>query len=145
MKQKSQSKHRHFSPLAAKLLFAAVAFGLLLCLIIVYMGYQHFSNVFTNQYTKMTEQFAHISASYITGEQINHYSSRGIADNEYDDIYQKLMEVTNVADLDSIAVTVPDAIRYETQTYIFHTVNAEYKPSRWVRPNISWQRAKNPS
>ena len=126
MEQKSQSKHRHFSPLAAKLLFAAVAFGLLLCLIIVYMGYQHFSKVFTNQYTKMTEQFAHISASYIPGEKINHYSSGGIADNEYDDIYQKLMEVTNVADLDSIAVTVPDAIRYEIQTYIFHTVNARY-------------------
>ena len=126
MNHKSLPEKRHFSPLTTKLLFAAVAFGLLLCLIIVYMGYQHFSNVFTSQYNRMTEQFAHISASYISGEQINRYDSWGIADEEYNDIYQKLMEITNVADLDSIAVTVPDTIRYETQNYIFHTVNARY-------------------
>lgn len=126
MNHKSRPEKRHFSPLTTKLLFAAVAFGLLLCLIIVYMGYQHFSNVFTSQYNRMTEQFAHISASYISGEQINRYDSWGIADEEYNDIYQKLMEITNVADLDSIAVTVPDTIRYETQNYIFHTVNARY-------------------
>ncbi|MBQ7537959.1 MAG: SpoIIE family protein phosphatase [Treponema sp.] len=126
MNHKSRPEKRHFSPLTTKLLFAAVAFGLLLCLIIVYMGYQHFSNVFTSQYNRMTEQFAHISASYISGEQINRYDSWGVADEEYNDIYQKLMEITNVADLDSIAVTVPDTIRYETQNYIFHTVNARY-------------------
>ena len=90
------------------------------------MGYKHFSSVFTNQYTSMTEQFAHISASYISGEQISRYGTRAIADDEYNGIYQKLMEITNVADLDSIAVTVPEAIRYETQNYIFHTVNARY-------------------
>ena len=126
MNHKSRPEKRHFSPLTTKLLFAAVAFGLLLCLIIVYMGYQHFSNVFTSQYNRMTEQFAHISASYISGEQISRYDSWGVADEEYNDIYQKLMEITNVADLDSIAVTVPDTIRYETQNYIFHTVNARY-------------------
>ncbi|MBQ9281213.1 MAG: SpoIIE family protein phosphatase [Treponema sp.] len=126
MSQKSQPKQSHISPLAIKLLLAAVAFGLLLFLIIVYMGYKHFSSVFTNQYTSMTEQFAHISASYISGEQISRYGTRAIADDEYNGIYQKLMEITNVADLDSIAVTVPEAIRYETQNYIFHTVNARY-------------------
>lgn len=126
MSQKSQPKQSHISPLAIKLLLAAVAFGLLLFLIIVYMGYKHFSSVFTNQYTSMTEQFAHISASYISGEQISRYGTRAIADDEYNEIYQKLMEITNVADLDSIAVTVPEAIRYETQNYIFHTVNARY-------------------
>ncbi|MBO6219617.1 MAG: SpoIIE family protein phosphatase [Treponema sp.] len=126
MTKKSQLKQRHVSPLAVKLLLAAVAFGLLLFLIIVYMGYKHFSSVFTNQYTRMTEQFAHISASYISGEQISRYATRAIADDEYNGIYQKLMEITNVADLDSIAVTVPEAIRYETQSYVFHTVNARY-------------------
>ena len=119
-------KHGHFSPLATKLLFGAVAFGLLLSFIIVYMGYRHFSNVFTTQYTRMTEQFAHISVSYISGEQIRRYSMGNSTDREYADIYQKLMEITNIADLESIAVTVPDTIKYETQTYIFHTINARY-------------------
>ena len=120
----SQTIKRRFSPLAAKLLLAAVAFGLLLCIIIVTMGYRHFSHVFMAQYSSTTAQFAHISASYITGEDITRYSTERRTDATYAAIYEKLMEITNVADLDSISVTVPDTIKYETQTCIFHTVNA---------------------
>ena len=122
----SQTIKRRFSPLAAKLLLAAVAFGLLLCIIIVTMGYRHFSHVFMAQYSSTTAQFAHISASYITGEDITRYSTERRTDATYAAIYEKLMEITNVADLDSISVTVPDTIKYETQTCIFHTVNARF-------------------
>ncbi len=121
-----KTKRSRFYPLALKLILAAIAFGALLCFIITFIGYRHFSNVFVTQYNRMTTQFAYISASYITGEQISRYNTRLIADADYNVISEKLMEITNIADLNSISVTVPDTIKYETQTYIFHTVNARY-------------------
>ena len=120
-----KSRH-HISPLALKLIFSAVAFGALLCFIITYMGYAHFTKVFANQYNRMTSQFAYIASSYTSGSQILKYGKTQIRDENYKIINDKLIEITNIADLDSISITIPDMIKYETQKYIFQTINASF-------------------
>ena len=115
---------RRISPLSVKILSASIAFAALLCSIITYMGYRHFSKTFVDQYKEMTTQFAYIASSYVSGDDMKTYIKNHTIDLKWSEINGKLTEITNIADLDSISVTSPDAVRYDTQTYIFHAINA---------------------
>ena len=121
-----KKKTRHLSPLSIKILSASVAFAFLLCAIITYMGYRHFSSTFLEQYKQMTSQFAYIASSYLTGDAAVAYTKYHTVDDRWHEIDEKLNQITNIADLDSISLTSPDTIKYERQTYIFYTVNAKF-------------------
>ena len=140
---------RRISPLSVKILSASIAFAALLCSIITYMGYRHFSKMFIDQYKEMTTQFAYIASSYVPVDAVNSYIKNHMIDLQWREINEKLNEITNIADLDSISLTSPDTVRYETQTYIFHTINAHIVDTEkkfptygkesllgWERPSI---------
>ena len=117
-------KAKHFSVLGFKLLSGAVLFGMLLCIINSIVGYRHFKKVFEAQYNRMTMEFAYIAASYIDGNLVDDYLNSQYQDEKWKDTYAKLSELVNVANLESLAITVPDTIRYNLQEYVYHCVNA---------------------
>ena len=115
---------RFFSVLGLKLLGGAISFGVLLFVFLTVIGYRHFKKVFENQYNLTTMEFAYIAASYIDGDMIDDYINSQYKDQAWHDIYAKLNEVVNVADLQALMVSVPDTARYNLQEYVFHCVNA---------------------
>ena len=117
-------KAKHFSVLGFKLLLGAISFGVLLCVFLSALSYRHFKKVFETQYDRMTMEFAYIAASYIDGDLIDDYINSQFKDERWLDTYAKLNEVVNVADLDSLSVSVPDTIRYNLQEYVYHCVSA---------------------
>ncbi|MCR5495921.1 MAG: SpoIIE family protein phosphatase [Treponema sp.] len=119
-------KFRHFSKLSLKMILGAIAFGLLLTMILTHLGYRHFRNVFRSQYEKFTSQFAYISLSYIQGSSLYVYNESDTKDSYYELVNSKLNEITNIADLESISVSVPDPISCDFHEYIYNTVNARY-------------------
>ena len=120
----SSKKQNRFSLLALKLLAEAVAAGAILCIVISAAGYRHFKKVFERQYYHTNLEFAYIASSYINGDELAGYLEKRKLDDEWQTLKDKLTEITNVADFESLTVTIPDTMSYEFQSYVFHCVNA---------------------
>lgn len=123
MKETEKKRTSYFSPLAARILTAAIGFGFLLCFLITYMGYRHFSKVFRDEYNKMTSQFAYIAVSYLDGKTVLEYEQSHLKDEGYRQLKDKFTELLNIANLESISLTVPDTVTWETQKYIIHVMS----------------------
>ncbi len=129
-KQLKNQRLNYFSPISVKLILASVSFAVLLCGIITLMGYIHFNKMFTKECSAMMSQFAYLAASHADGDLIIKYKNSQKTDKEYEDILAKFVEFTNIADLESLSVVVPDTIKYNTQMYIFNTLNARSASNR---------------
>ncbi len=114
-------KQIKLSKLMIKFLIAAFAFGLLMCVVNSWVGYGEFKTQIENLYGTITVQFAKTAASYIDVDKIPVWLSAG-EDDSWNTSNQKLMELTNTAELGFIYVTVIDE-DYKNRTYIFDTIN----------------------
>lgn len=120
----ASTTEKQFSPLAFKLIMGAIAFGAVLGVIITVAGYRHFTKSFEEQYYRTNLEFAYIAASYIDGDDFQTYINRGMVDDKWMQAKSRLTEITNVADFETLAVTVPDSFKYEYQNYVYHCANA---------------------
>ena len=116
-------KRFHVSFLSIELIFGAVLFGALMCALNTFTGYRQFKQELEEMYGKVTEQFAHTAANYVNADKIKTWLEEG-PDQEWEETNQKLIEITEAAELAYAYVTIvaPD---YKSRTYIFDTVNSK--------------------
>ena len=124
----------HFSKLGFRLLFNAITFGAILCAAISFIGYRHFKYVFEEQYNKTTLEFAYIASNSIDGDKIDDYMASVFPDDNWQAVQSSLNELVNIADLDSLSLTVPDTVKYSLQFYVHHCVNARFSDKQTVFP-----------
>ena len=115
-------KHKiKISILAVELIIATLLFGTLMCVVNSLTGYREFKQELENLYGDITIQLAKTGASYIHVDSIPYWIKHE-PDEEWEETYQKLDNLTNTSDLAYIYVSVisPD---YKKRTYVFDTVN----------------------
>ena len=114
-------KKFRISVLGLELIFGAVIFGAVMCLVNSYNGYREFQKELEIIYGNVTEQFALTAATYVDGDKINHWLTDG-ADQEWQETTDRLNDITEAAEIVYVAVikVSPD---YKTRTYVFDTVN----------------------
>ena len=120
--------------LALKLPVYIVFSCAILALVIGVIGYKEFKSLSENEYAKFSNQFAYTAFSFIDAEKVSEYAKTGQLDLTWFKIDRKLRNLTDIGYLASIHVTVPDTENYETQTYIFDTVNKSIFSN--ARPHI---------
>ncbi len=116
-------KRFHISFLSIELILGAVLFGALMCALNTFTGYRQFKEELEEMYGKVTEQFAHTAANYVNADKLKTWLEEG-PDAEWEETNQKLIEITEAAELAYAYVTIvaPD---YKSRTYIFDTVNSK--------------------
>ena len=116
-------KRFHISLLAIELIIGAVLFGALMCALNTFTGYRQFKQELEEMYGKVTEQFAHTAANYVNADKLQTWLEEG-PDEEWEETNQKLIEITEAAELAYAYVTTisPD---YKSRTYVFDTVNSK--------------------
>lgn len=114
-------KKFRISVLGLELIFGAVIFGAVMCLVNSYNGYREFQKELEIIYGNVTEQFALTAATYVDGDKIDHWLTDG-ADQEWQETTDRLNDITEAAEIVYVAVikVSPD---YKTRTYVFDTVN----------------------
>ena len=111
------------SVLELELIFGAVIFGALMCLVNSYNGYREFQKELEVIYGTVTEQFAATAATYIDGDRLDSWLEDG-PDKDWEVTNSRLKDMTEAAEIVYIAVTkiAPD---YKARTYVFDTVNSK--------------------
>ena len=112
-----------FSSISFQVPASIVIFCAILAFSIGYIGYGEFENLSDVEYIKSSNQFAYIARSFLNPEKLTDYAKSGQADEEWHTTLEKLRYLTDVGNLASIFVTIPDTENYESRAYIFHTIN----------------------
>ena len=109
------------SVLAFELILGVVIFGVMMCMVNSYVGYNEFKKELETMYSNITQQLAKTGASYIDSDKIPYWLENG-PDEDWEATYEMLDDLTKTAELAYIYVTTvnPD---YKIRTYIFDTVN----------------------
>ena len=120
-------KKFRISVLELELIFGAVFFGIVMCLVNSYIGYREFKKELEVIYGTVNEQFAQTAATYVNGEKLDFWLENG-PDEEWQQTNQRLIDITEASELVYVYVTkiAPD---YKSRTYIFDTVNSQEKNS----------------
>ena len=110
------------SVLGLELIFGAVVFGALMCLVNSFNGYSEFKKELEVIYGTVTEQFAQTAATYVDGDRLDDWLNNG-PDAEWEETNRRLIDITEAAELVYVYVTkvAPD---YKSRTYVFDTVNS---------------------
>ena len=114
-------KKFRISVLEIELIFGALVFGAAMCLMNSYNGYREFKNELEVIYGTVTEQFAQTAATNIDGDKLDHWLTDG-ADQEWEETNQRLIDITEAAEIVYIAVMKVSA-DFSNRIYIFDTVN----------------------
>lgn len=123
-------KKFRISVLGLELIFGAVIFGAVMCLVNSYNGYRQFKEELEVIYGNVTEQFAQTAATYIDGDKLDHWIKNG-ADYDWIETNRRLIDITEASELVYVYVTTiaPD---YKSRTYVFDTVNSKEKNSKII-------------
>jgi len=100
-----------------------VLFCVLLTASIGYIGYGEFKNLSDIEYVKSSNQFAYTARSFINAEKLADYARSGKPDDEWNETMEKLRYITDIGNLASISVTIPDTEEYASRIYIYDTIN----------------------
>lgn len=120
-------KKFRISVLEIELIFGALVFGAVMCLVNSYNGYREFQKELEVIYGTVTEQFAQTAATYVNSKKIDYWLENG-PDEEWEETNERLIDITEASELVYVYVTkvAPD---YMSRTYIFDTVNHKEKNS----------------
>ncbi len=123
-------KKFRISVLGIELIFGALVFGAVMCLVNSYNGYREFKKELEVIYGTVTEQFAQTAATYVNSKKINYWLENG-PDEEWYETNERLIDITEASELVYVYVTVvaPD---YKSRTYVFDTVNHKEKNSKVI-------------
>ena len=123
-------KKFRISVLEIELIFGAVIFGAVMCLVNSYNGYREFKQELEVIYGTVTEQFAQTAATYVNGDKLESWIENG-PDEEWETTNQRLIDITEASELVYVYVTkvAPD---YKSRTYVFDTVNQKEKNSKVI-------------
>ncbi|MCR4948607.1 MAG: SpoIIE family protein phosphatase [Treponema sp.] len=116
-------KKFRISVLALELIFGAVIFGAIMCLVNSFNGYREFKQELEIIYGTVTEQFAQTAATYVNGDKIDHWLTNG-ADQEWEETTRRLEDITEAAEIVYVAVMKVSS-DYSHRIYIFDTVNSK--------------------
>ena len=118
------------SVLGLELIFGAVVFGALMCLVNSFNGYSEFKKELEVIYGNVTEQFAQTAATYVDGDRLQDWLDNG-PDAEWEETNRRLIDITEAAELVYVYVTTvaPD---YKSRTYVFDTVNSKELNSKII-------------
>lgn len=116
-------KKFRISVLALELIFGAVIFGAIMCLVNSFNGYREFKQELEIIYGTVTEQFAQTAATYVNGDKIDHWLTNG-ADQEWEETTRRLEDITEAAEIVYVAV-MKVSEDYSHRIYIFDTVNSK--------------------
>ncbi len=114
-------KKLRISVLALELIFGALVFGAVMCIVNSYNGYREFKQELEVIYGTVTEQFALTASTYVDGDKINHWLQNG-ADEEWEETTKRLIDITESAEIVYIAVMTVTA-DFTHRIYVFDTVN----------------------
>ncbi len=133
-------KKFRISVLGLELIFGAVIFGAIMCILNSYNGYREFQKELEIIYGNVTEQFAQTAATYVNGDKLEYWIENG-ADDEWYETNQKLIDITEASELVYVYVTTiaPD---YKYRTYVFDTVNSLEKNSTVIELGFEQSLAK---
>ena len=123
-------KKFRISVLGLELIFGAVVFGALMCLVNSFNGYREFKKELEVIYGNVTEQFAQTASTYVNGDRLNDWLTNG-PDAEWEETNRRLSDITEAAELFYVYVTTiaPD---YKSRTYVFDTVNSKELNSKII-------------
>ena len=109
------------SVLAFELILGVVIFGVMMCMVNSYVGYNEFKKELETMYSNITQQLAKTGASYIDSDKIPYWLENG-PDEDWEATYEMLDDLTKTAELAYIYVTTvtPD---YKSRTYKRKTEN----------------------
>ena len=114
-------KKLRISVLALELIFGALVFGAVMCIVNSYNGYREFKQELEVIYGTVTEQFALTASTYVDGDKIDHWLQNG-ADEEWEETNKRLIDITESAEIVYIAVMTVTA-DFSHRIYVFDTVN----------------------
>lgn len=114
-------KKLRISVLALELIFGALVFGAVMCIVNSYNGYREFKQELEVIYGNVTEQFALTASTYVDGDKIDHWLQNG-ADEEWKETNKRLIDITESAEIVYIAVMTV-AADFSHRIYVFDTVN----------------------
>ena len=114
-------KKLRISVLGLELIFGALVFGAIMCLVNSFNGYREFKQELEIIYGTVTEQFAQTAASYVNGDKIDHWLSDG-ADQEWEETTRRLEDITEGAEIVYVAV-IKLSSDYSHLIYVFDTGN----------------------
>ena len=110
-------KKFRISVLEIQLIFGAVVFGAVMCLVNSYNGYREFKNELEIIYGNVTEQFAQTAATYVNGDNLDYWIEDG-PDEEWEKTNQRLIDINEASELVYVYVTKV-AQDYKSRTYVF--------------------------
>ena len=121
-------KKFRISVLGLELIFGAVVFGAVMCIVNSYNGYREFKKELEVIYGTVTEQFAQTASTCIDGDKLDYWLTNG-ADAEWEETTKRLIDITESAEIVYIAVMTfsPDFL---SRTYVFDTVNQKETNSK---------------
>lgn len=104
-------------------LFAGIIlFGVLLCVGTSLLGYREFTVVLERQYNDTAYRVAETAESYLNPDRFEEYLSTGKTDREYEEIEQRLDDLTDKMGATFIYVASVDRTDYRVLTYIYDSV-----------------------
>ena len=116
-------KRLRISVLGLELIFGAVIFGAIMCLVNSFNGYREFKQELEIIYGTVTEQFAQTATTYVDGDKIDHWLTDG-ADEEWEETTRRLVDITEAAEIVYVAV-IKVSSDYSHRIYVFDTVNSK--------------------
>lgn len=107
-------------------LFAGIIlFGVLLCVGTSLLGYREFTVVLERQYNDTAYRVAETAESYLNPNRFEEYLSTGKTDREYEEIEQRLDDLTDKMGATFIYVASVDRTDYRVLTYIYDSVDPD--------------------
>lgn len=107
-------------------LFAGIIlFGVLLCVGTSLLGYREFTVVLERQYNDTAYRVAETAESYLNPDRFEEYLSTGKTDREYEEIEQRLDDLTDKMGATFIYVASVDRTDYRVLTYIYDSVDPD--------------------
>ena len=118
------------SVLELELIFGAVVFGAVMCVVNSYNGYREFKKELEVIYGTVTEQFAQTASTYIDGDKLDYWLTNG-ADAEWEETTKRLNDITEAAEIVYVAVMKVSS-DYSHRIYVFDTVNSKELNSKLI-------------
>lgn len=107
-------------------LFAGIIlFGVLLCVGTSLLGYREFTVVLERQYNDTAYRVAETAESYLNPDRFEEYLSTRKTDREYEEIEQRLDDLTDKMGATFIYVASVDRTDYRVLTYIYDSVDPD--------------------
>lgn len=116
---------RNKGSLRRQLFAGIILFGVLLCVGTSLLGYREFTAVLERQYNDTAYRVAETAESYLNPDRFEEYLSTGETDREYEEIQQRLDELTDKMGATFIYVASVDRTDYRVLTYIYDSVAPE--------------------